>query len=452
MRSQQTPKKKKLTILLLDDHFMQTWLSSEFILPLSQKFDLNVAVPANSKAKIDFNTSEVSVSYFTRFWSTRTQRVLFNLNWVGTRSKSSSFRFWIQRTILGNEFWNYRNRKYVVSQLKKISIMAIKDPSLFAAFITPVRLALRPIMEAIEKLQDKTASYIPTGTDIVIMPSQGGAEWDLPGLIRNCRRMGVLSVLSIDNWDNLTSKQVLRVKPDYVTVMGPRAVGQAIAIHGLLKANVLPIGLPRFDTYRKLSKFKFQSRIENNRFRINYLGFSLPYDEISVLNRLVLDLEKYEALPIEINYRPHPARKTRRVEAKPDIRINIFQADTRKKSKYVIPDPKEYADKVMNFDLIIASPTTMAIEIMALGRPCIIDATQDGIHRTSAGNSFDNYMHMQDLTTVPELRIARTYEELLSFVTEFYVDRPKSVNYQIDHLVNLQPKTYVEQLLESLPQ
>lgn len=451
MRNSLPNGKKKMTILLLDEHFAQTWLSPNFIQALSREFDLNIATPFHADANTDFNTANVSFSDFTRFWSTRTQRVLFNLNWVGTRSKSPSFRFWIQRTILGNEFWSYRNRKYVVSQLKKISIMVIKDPTLFAAFIAPVRLALRPIMEAIDKLQDKTASYIPTGTDIVIMPSQGGAEWDLPGLIRNCRRMGALSVLSIDNWDNLTSKQVLREKPDYVTVMGPRAVDQAISIHGLLKANVLPVGLPRFDTYRNLSKSTFHPILESNRFRINYLGFSLPYDEISVLNKLVLDLEKYETPPIEINYRPHPARKTRRVEAKSDIRINVFQADTREKSKYVIPDPKEYADKAMNFDLIIASPTTMAIEIMALGRPCIIDATQDGIHRTSAGNSFENYLHMQDLTTVPELRIARTYEELLFFVTQFYADRPKSINYQIDHLVNLQPKTYVEQLLESLP-
>jgi hypothetical protein len=330
--------------------------------------------------------------------------------------------------------------------------MVIKDPSLFAAFITPVRFILRPILECIEKLQDKTASYFPSDTDIVVIPSQGGAEWDIPAVIRNCKSMGILSVLSIDNWDNLTSKTVLRFKPDFVTVMGPRAVDQAIEIHGLRKAGVLPIGLPRFDTYRNPSKSVNLSKLESECFRINYLGFSLPYDEISVINKLVLDLKNYKNPPIEINYRPHPARKNRRVEAIPDAKIVILQRPVNENSQYVIPNPKEYADQIMDFDLVVASPTTMAIEIMALGKPCIIDATQDGIHRTSAGKAFENYTHMQDLTTIPELHVARTYEDLLEFVIKFYMIRPVTMNYQIDHLVNLETKTYIEQLIDSLPQ
>lgn len=452
MRNQQPFKKKKMTILLLDNHFTQTWLGSDFIIPLSQKFELIVATPSNIKDNLNSDMDNVVGHHFTRSWSTRTQRVLFNLNWIGTRSKSSSYRFWIQRTILGNEFWSYRNRKYVFSQLKTIALMLIKDPSLFAAYIIPVRFVLRPILESIEKLQDKTASYFPSDTDILLIPSQGGAEWDLPAVIRNCKRMGILSVLSIDNWDNLTSKTALRFKPDFVTVMGPRAVDQAIEIHGLRKASVLPIGLPRFDTYRKPSKPVNSSKLEIECFRINYLGFSLPYDEISVINKLVLDLKNYQNPPIEINYRPHPARKNRRVEASPDAKIVILQRPTSDHSQYVIPNPKEYADQIMDYDLVVASPTTMAIEIMALGKPCIIDATPDGIHRTSAGKAFENYLHMQDLNTVPELHIARTYEELLEFVIKFYTNRPATMNYQIDHLVNLQKKTYIEQLIDSLPQ
>jgi hypothetical protein len=208
--------------------------------------------------------------------------------------------------------------------------------------------------------------------------------------------------------------------------------------------------LPRFDSYRKPSKSVSLSKLESECFRINYLGFSLPYDEISVINKLVLDLKNYKNPPIEINYRPHPARKNRRVEAIPDSRIVIQQSPKSDHSQYVIPNPREYADEVMDYDLVVASPTTMAIEIMALGKPCIIDATQDGIHRTSAGKAFENYTHMQDLTTVPELHIARTYEELLEFVIKLYINRPARMNYQIDHLVNLQEKTYIEQLIDSL--
>ena len=89
MRNQQPPKKKKMTLLLLDKHFTQTWLGSDFLTPLSQKFDLIVATPLNIKNNLDFDMDNVAVHYFTRSWSTRTQRFLFNLNWVGNRAKSS---------------------------------------------------------------------------------------------------------------------------------------------------------------------------------------------------------------------------------------------------------------------------------------------------------------------------------------------------------------------------
>ena len=452
MRNQQPPKKKKMTLLLLDEHFTQTWLGSDFLTPLSQKFDLIVATPLNIENNLNFDMDNVVIHYFSRSWSTRTQRILFNLNWVGNRSKSSSFSFWLQRDILGNEYWNFGDFLYLLSKLKGIAIRAAKNPTIFLAFIPPVRFMLFNLIKCLEYFENTTKDYLPKDTNIVVIPSQGGAEWDLPEIIRNCSRKKILSVLAVDNWDNLTSKQVLRFKPDFVTVMGPRAVDQAIEIHGLRKASVLPIGLPRFDTYRKPSKSVSLSKLKSECFRINYLGFSLPYDEISVINKLVLDLKNYTNPPIEISYRPHPARKNRRIEATPDGKIVILQRPTSDHSQYVIPNPKEYADEVMGYDLVVASPTTMAIEIMALGKPCIIDATQDGIHRTSAGKAFENYTHMQDLTTVPELHIARTYEELLEFVIKFYLNRPARMNYQIDHLVNLQKKTYIEQLIDSLSQ
>ena len=335
--------------------------------------------------------------------------------------------------------------------MKIIARMAVRDPTIFVAFIKPIRVILLHIMKKIEKMNDDALNYIPIGTEIVIIPSQGGAEWDVPGIIKNCRRGGVLSVLSIDNWDNLTSKQVLRFKPDFVTVMGKSAVKQAITIHGLSEEKVLPVGLPRFDVYRKNPERIYSAKLRDDCFRINYLGFSIPYDEIAVLNNLIRDLRRFENPRIEINYRPHPARKPRRVEAIPDTRLIIQKSNTFPAPEFGIPNPRKYIDELMNFDLVIATPTTMAIETMALGIPCIIDATHDGLHRTSAGNAFENYMHLQDLKTIPELQIAKTYNELLKLVVQFYIDRPMSVNYQIDQLVNLNSKNYVEQLIDCLP-
>jgi len=285
----------------------------------------------------------------------------------------------------------------------------------------------------------------------VIVPSQGGSEWEVPEILRNCRRVGVLSVLSIDNWDNLTSKQVLRFRPDFLTVMGKTAVNQAVEIHGVRKESVLPVGLPRFDVYRAIETRRRNFVTQQNVFRINYLGFSIPYDEIQLLNRLVDDFKNQNGPSIELHYRPHPARKTRFFEAAPDARIIRPKFSDASYHNQSIPDPSSYIENMNSFDLIIATPTTMAIEAMALGIPCVIDATNDGIHRTSPGNAFDNYLHMQDLQTLSKLSIARTYDQLLNHVLRIYQEWPISIDYELSDVINLEKKTYVQQLIEYLP-
>lgn len=443
--------KQKLALLLLDKHFFATWISTHSLQSLGEVYEVVVCVPEKPNFNVGTNISEVTFHEFARAPRSHTHKALSDLNWVGKRDKSPSFKFWLQRYIYGNEYWNFKNFPHLIKNLKHLISVILSNPILILAFMPPVRIILMNLFKSIEYFQNKTSGYIPDDVEIVIIPSQGGAEWEVPEIIRNCSRSGVLSVLSIDNWDNLTSKQVLRYRPDFLTVMGNTAVDQAVEIHGVRKESVLPIGLPRFDVYRAIETRRPDFVTQQNIFRINYLGFSIPYDEIQLLNRLVDDFKNQNGPSIELHYRPHPARRTRFIEALPDDRIirpKFSDAGSRNQS---LPDPSSYVQNLSIFDLIIATPTTMAIETMTLGIPCVIDATSDGIHRTSPGNAFDNYLHMQDLQALSNLSIARTYDQLLNHVLRIYQERPISIDYELSEVINLDKKTYIQQLIEHLP-
>ena len=442
--------KKKITVLLLDKHFFATWISPDVIAKLSRRFELTYAVPVGSGLPYEKIPTNVTIYEFSRSAFTHAQMIQFNLNWVGKRSKSPSFSFWLQRTILGNEYWNLRSISFLIGKLRSIAGIMVNNPTLFLAFIPPIRYLLASVLKGFEYFTNSTIDYIPEGTNIILIPSQGGAEWDVPEVIRNANRANLISILAIDNWDNLTSKQVLQFKPTFTTVMGQNAVEQAIKIHGLSKESILPIGLPRFDYYRSVRETQPSPVVFRDTFKIIYLGFSIPYNETQIINRLVKDLKTLNSPQVEIHYRPHPFRKTRLKESVIDSSVTVSIVDKDGKSLTSLPDPRSYGKDMADFDLIIATPTTMALEVMALGKPCVIDAIDDGIHRTSAGNAFSNYLHMKDLEKITGLVIARKYEDLLNCVVQNYNQPQKRIDYDLKNIMNLKEETYVEQLMMNL--
>ncbi len=420
------------------------------IMKLSDKFEVTYAIPVGSNITNEKIPTNVRIYEFSRSWSTRAWRIQSTMILVGNRSKSSSFGFWLQRAILGNEYWDKRSISFLIGKIRSIAFAIFKNPFFYLALIPPIRYLLVSILKFFLYFKDNTKDYIPKGTHIVVLPSQGGSEWDVEEIIRNCNRANLVCVLAIDNWDNLTSKQVIRFKPTFVTVMGQSAVEQAIKIHGFRRETILPIGLPRFNSYRGVNRIKPIQKVYQNTFRINYLGFSLPYDEVQVINGLVKDLKNLKDPHVEMHYRPHPFRKLRFKESSIDRSVTVYSNDRKGKPENSLPNPSLYKEHIAKFDLIIATPTTMALEVMALGIPCIIDAIDDGVHRSSAGNAFNNYLHMKDLEIIPGLAIAKKYEDLLQYVLQNYNHRQKEIKYDLEKIINLKEETYIEQLIKHL--
>ncbi len=130
-----------------------------------------------------------------------------------------------------------------------------------------------------------------------------------------------------NGWDNLSSKGVLLLKPDYLGVWGPQALVDAVNIQGMQSHQCFLIGCSRYENYFKKragDKFLFPFKY------ILFAGSTTAADEITPLKICDQILEDMKIKDIKIVYRPHPMRASRKGR-------DLFQE---KDFKHIIIDPQ----------------------------------------------------------------------------------------------------------------
>ena len=111
-----------------------------------------------------------------------------------------------------------------------------------------------------------------------------------------------------DNWDNLSSRASLDIKPKFVTVWGTQTKKHAIKFQNYKKNQIFSIGTPRFSNYfekrnkKTKSLFKYPYILFLESFN-NFDNFEILYE----LDNFILKSNKYSKF--KIIYRPHPWQK-----------------------------------------------------------------------------------------------------------------------------------------------
>ena len=91
----------------------------------------------------------------------------------------------------------------------------------------------------------------------------------------------------------------------------------------------------------------------------------------------------------------------------------------------------------MEADLVITTPTTMALESMILKIPTIIDGTFDGIHKTSSGFALTKYTHLLDLHRLCSDSVATSVDRIVEMCYEVINENFKPINPNINELLTL---------------
>ena len=448
--------KKKIALVLLRNQFLISWIDSGIVddLNSSGKFEVTVFAPQEILELLPTDAGYDKIT-IQSVGGSKAAKHLVAMNWVALRHKSSTFGFSLQRTFK-TDYWFWSRHQGLVAGTKQTLRNARTICWNIRKKILVVFYALKPFRLFANLYRSKLGKSNLLPTEI----SQGNYEWlvmpscAIDGIttdfIAESRAIGLKSIVAIDNWDNLTSKSVYVVKPDYLTVMGERCVEHANVIHDFATQRVLAFGLPRFDGHRKFLATGVKP-ITRAKRRIMYAGFSLAHSEKRVVDAIANHLdEKFGSGSIEVLYRPHPA-PIRRLDDYEIENTNVVTFNHDSLGRIGLPAMDEsFINSLNSADIVVGAPTTLMLEAMLLGRPCLVDLTTDPYHRTTAANAAKHSLHMQDLLAIPNLHIGNTIEEILAGIDELLTKDSRVVDYDIDHLYNTADALYGELFLAFL--
>lgn len=446
----------KVALVLLNPQYIRSWIDNGLIDELIEDNEIEVTIfaPQHVIERISEYTNIEKVlidSIEPSFASTH----LVAMNWIEKRKRSTTFQFALKRTfctdykVIVFERGISDSLKQAKKNLKTILFNVSKKRLVIIYLFKPMRLIRRLLSRRLGTQQYLPEAIVSERFDWLFIPCHAIDEI-ITDYLSSAKKLGLKTLIAIDNWDNLTSKSVFVEKPDYLTVMGERCIEHAVDIHSIERSKVLPFGLPRFDTYRNgvlgSQKSNLDSKIE-----ILYAGFSLPHAEIAVVNYLWQRLKShFPNHEIRFVYRPHPI-PIPRIDGVKEVVPGVVTTQHGKLERTNMPKmDEEYLASMINADVVIGAPTTMVFEAMLLRRPCIVDGTSDRFHRTNAASSIQNFTHMKDLLTVSNLPIANDAEVMLKLLVEMIEQKVQFVDYEMAHLYDKRQPTYGTQIKKFL--
>ena len=446
----------KLALVLLSREYIRSWVDSGLVKALleSGQFEIIIYVKSDLVAALD-RYLDCKVVGLDQTDSTQSAKILNDLSWANGRSRSLTFQFSYQRIFFTDNryfpfrlgikkgtFWFLRNIRTSYANIKG------KRRVIFFS-ILPRRLTNRTKLKALSKvgrIPQEIKDFNPDWL-IIVCNTVTPIVVDYLG---EARKIGIKTIVPIDGWDNLTSKSVFALTPNYLTVMGELCVNHAVVIHEIDSNSVLPLGLPRFDLYR--SNKRNGGKVKNStRKRVLYAGFSLAHSEKRVVDTLANYLDaRYGLGFVEVHYRPHP-QPVPRIDDYEIRNPSVVVTEHGDLSRTGLPQMgDEFISAITEADVVVGAPTTLMLEAMLVGRPCVLDITSDKFHRTTAGNASHRYTHMKDLLAVNELARGETIEQLTMEVSKILDADIVGIDYEIGHLYDTTAASYAEQLTSVL--
>ncbi len=448
---------KKIALVLLSD-YSKSWIDSGNLAELSEASKLTVFGSPAVIGKIQSLNLNLLTRELPEIEASRATRILQMVSMINRRSLSTSFGFRLKRLMFGElrVSPNIEGRSprihALAYNLKRAIRFTISHPVETLAFCAPIGRVLESQLRArFEKYsREKFSSFNFSGLfDLVLLPS-AATEDRIYEFIEFLKYSKAKTAICIENWDNLTSKAILISHPDYVFVMGDYCKNHGEKIQALLPSQIVVAGLPRFNPYRTLHS-RSSSVSTRDTFTILYLGFSVPHNEKNLVNELVSLLENSELRgKYRFLYKPHPVRQKRFYESDRVVQtVNIIDDNLGITGPSALPAINErHIETILDANVVIATPTSMAIESMLLGIPTIIDATDDGVHRTTARISLESYLHLRDLRKIRGVFFGQTSQEIFSELQRHYFGMAPTDRPSLENLIESKDTSYVSHITE----
>ena len=440
----------RVAFILHEKTYLRSWIHSGVLSELASMIEVEIFVDGS---KVEINGGQecsIPIKELVLEREDFAANLLNDALLFERRQKSPTFSFQIERYFRGWYFWRLNSNLF---QRFKLQLERIRRFRIYLYSCLRLMLIFAPFRKAVLKWLtiwvgrqnilvniDELANF-----DLVIIPSNG-VDNLLNPLLTQLNKYGIRTLVALDNWDNMSSKTNFWTKPTYLSAMGPQSARHAEQIQGILKENIWVIGSPRFENYRPFLGKVYEYR--ERRRNIIYLGCAIPHNEKSLIAELITTTDLGGQ---KLVYRPHPHRIARigdneramhELEIEVDENVRAIRPETGQPEM-----TGEFVSSIQDALLVIATPTTLALEAMLLGARVVIDATDDGVNRSTSSRALKRYLHLRDLLHVQGLPIAHNISDLQEHIRIALTESVRRGSaYGIDDLLYFSPDSYAIEL------
>ena len=293
--------------------------------------------------------------------------------------------------------------------------------------------------------------------NLVILPS-AAFEPTVIQLAMAKAEFGYKFLMLVDNWDNLSSKTVLWLRPDAIATWGKQSSQHAIEIQGFSSKDVYEIGTARFSNHIKSREISL--KFANVHSYVLFVGTFLVFNEqecLRILNdEICRNPEIYGNL--KILYRPHPF-----ASKKDDSEIQKFSAveydqeviSYKSSPMNLALDFERTLETQKNARFVVGGLTSMLIESSILGKNFLALVHEEKANLTSPHIVRSSYEHFSGIESLPNVSFVHDLKLLpTQFREMFYArDLPQSeIDRELSFFYDLRPLAFAERLDKLLNQ
>jgi hypothetical protein len=255
--------------------------------------------------------------------------------------------------------------------------------------------------------------------DVVALSDHGNVGSLHSEYAKAAKELGIPVAVCVATWDNLSSRQRLRVIPDQVVVWNRRQLQEAVEIHGVPAGRVVVTGAPNFDDWfswepRPREEFLAGVGLDPARPVVLWVGGALYKAERTEAEYALewLAALRSSSDPVlrgaGVLLRPHPRRLKQWLGIDVSDVENAVVWPTENVTMPVDAGRKaDYFDSIYHAAAVVGLNTSAMIEASIVGRP-VLTVLEPGFHDSQQGTF--HFPYLLESSGGP-VRVARSRDE-----------------------------------------
>jgi hypothetical protein len=301
----------------------------------------------------------------------------------------------------------------------------IRIPAAIGLFrVRPLRQATNRVLRGIERrmpLSKRSLAVIREFEPDVLVVSPlveiGSPQGDH---LRAADRLGIPTVLVVASWDNLTTKGVIRDRPDLTIVWNSDQVREAVELHGLPGESVAATGAHSHDHWfdwqpaTSAEEFARKVGLDTSRPFVLYVcssGFIAGDDEPEFVRewaRRVAASGRPELDELGVIVRPHPQNFASWQDAALEEPGRIVIWPRGGVAPTTLQSKQDYFDSLYHAKAVVGINTTALVDSAIVRRP-VLTMVSDHFRSTQTGTLHFSYLAREEGGGL--LNVARSWDE-----------------------------------------